>query len=470
MDHTNLYRDAFENASSGKAIMTLDGQWFKVNKALSIITGYSKEELEHSAFDIVSHPDDLNKTTSLFNTPSDITDKLVIDQRFVHKDGKVLWVSLHIIMLEMGQTSYYHVDIFDISLKLKKEKELNELNHMHQLILDSINEGIFGLNPDGTIVFWNRASENMLGCKQDDMIGRRIQEVILKLKGDKDVVTSPFLQAVENGGTLQVREDQFSRKDGQQFDVEYTINPIYENAQYKGTVVIFRDVTELKKSQEYMQNSEKLSLVGQMAAGIAHEIRNPLTSLKGFLQLIQSGESAKQIYYSIMSEEFSRIEIILNELLLLAKPQVKHLEKHDLNQILTQVKSILEPQCIIENVQIVTDLNGPVFVKCDENELKQVFINLIKNGIDAMPKGGEITIRSSMEDGDAIVEVIDQGKGISEDKLAKLGQPFYTTKEKGTGLGLMVTYGIIENLGGHVQVRSELNSGTTFQITLPIPS
>ncbi|GAE30003.1 ATP-binding protein [Alkalihalobacillus hemicellulosilyticus] len=208
-----------------------------------------------------------------------------------------------------------------------------------------------------------------------------------------------------------------------------------------------------------------------MAAGIAHEIRNPLTSLKGFLQLIQSGESAKQIYYSIMSEEFSRIEIILNELLLLAKPQVKHLEKHDLNQILTQVKSILEPQCIIENVQIITDLtNGPVFVKCDENELKQVFINLIKNGIDAMPNGGEITIRSKMEDGDAIVEVIDQGTGISEDKLAKLGQPFYTTKEKGTGLGLMVTYGIIENLGGHVQVRSELNSGTTFQITLPIPS
>ncbi|WP_062050520.1 ATP-binding protein [Bacillus sp. JCM 19034] len=340
---------------------------------------------------------------------------------------------------------------------------------MHQLILDSINEGIFGFNPEGKIVFWNRASEKMLGCKQEEMIGRGFKEVILKLKGEMDEATNRFLQAINNGGTLQARDDQFYRKDGQRFDVEYTVNPIYEKAYYKGTVVIFKDVTELKKSQEFMQNSEKLSLVGQMAAGIAHEIRNPLTSLKGFLQLIQSGESAKKIYYTIMSEEFSRIEIILNELLLLAKPQVKHVENHNLNQILTQVKSILEPQCIIENVQIKTVLsNVPLYVKCDENELKQVFINLIKNGIDAMPNGGVITLRTKLHAGEAIVEVVDQGVGISEDKLEKLGQPFYTTKEKGTGLGLMVTYGIIENLGGHVQVKSKLYSGTTFQITLPI--
>ncbi|WP_062050517.1 PAS domain S-box protein [Bacillus sp. JCM 19034] len=123
MDHTSLYQDAFENASSGKGVMTLDGHWFKVNKALCMITGYSKEELEQSAFNIVSHPDDLEQTADLFKKPSDIKDKLVIDQRFVHKNGKTLWVSLHFIMLETEQSSYYHIDIFDISLKIGTRKK-----------------------------------------------------------------------------------------------------------------------------------------------------------------------------------------------------------------------------------------------------------------------------------------------------------------------------------------------------------
>lgn len=467
MAYENLYRDAFENASSGKAIITLDGRWFKVNKVLSLITGYEQEELLDHPFEILSHPDDENKTKFLFREPSEITDKLIIDQRLVHKNGKILWVSLHIILLKSGENSYYHVDVYDIGLKLEKEKELNALSHMHQLILDSISEGILGIDCSGNTVFLNKASEKMLGYNQQALTGKNVQEAIGYK--NRDTENCPLKEAIARQKPVHVNDDLFWRKDGSSFEVEYSINPINEKSQFKGLVLIFRDVTELKKSQEFIQRSEKLSLVGQMAAGIAHEIRNPLTSLKGFLQLIQSGETDKESYYTIMAQEFTRIEIILNELLLLAKPQAKQLETYDLNLILKQVINILEPQCLIENVQIHSKLEqAPLYIDCDENEIKQVFINLIKNGIDAMSGGGELIIHSKKKDDHAVVEVIDQGIGIPKEKLEKLGQPFFTTKEKGTGLGLMVTFGIIENIGGHVVVESELNKGTTFQVKVPI--
>ncbi|UOF90473.1 ATP-binding protein [Fodinisporobacter ferrooxydans] len=226
----------------------------------------------------------------------------------------------------------------------------------------------------------------------------------------------------------------------------------------------------IKEINSSMERASKMEIVGQMSAGVAHEIRNPLTSIKGFIQLLQREIHDKSHYFEIIYSELDRIDSILNEFLTFAKPQVATFKIHEIHQILTEVISLLETQTILHNIQLLTEFElEPVYLTCDRNHLKQVFINIIKNAIDAMPNGGNIKIKvkNDSEAKMTSIRFIDQGCGISKDRLKKLGEPFYTTKEKGVGLGLMVTYKIIEAHNGKVAVSSEVGIGTTVDVILP---
>jgi PAS domain S-box-containing protein len=232
--------------------------------------------------------------------------------------------------------------------------------------------------------------------------------------------------------------------------------------------VIIRDISERKKNEELLINSEKLYVAGQLAAGIAHEIRNPLTSLKGFLQLIASGRQAGKNYYDIMKSELNRIESIVSELLMLSKPQIYELTHKDIRHIMGDTMTLLEAQAILHNIEMELALwEEPLWVRGVENQLKQVFINVLKNAIEAMIEGGKITITCEREGDRIVVRIDDHGPGIPEEQLSKIGQPFYTTKDKGTGLGLMVSYKIVHNHQGSVRAQSRLGIGTTFEIILP---
>jgi signal transduction histidine kinase len=232
--------------------------------------------------------------------------------------------------------------------------------------------------------------------------------------------------------------------------------------------VIIRDISERKKNEELLINSEKLYVAGQLAAGIAHEIRNPLTSLKGFLQLIASGRQAGKNYYDIMKSELNRIESIVSELLMLSKPQIYELTHKDIRHIMGDTMTLLEAQAILHNIEMELALREePLWVRGVENQLKQVFINVLKNAIEAMIEGGKIIITCEREGDRIVVRIDDHGPGIPEEQLSKIGQPFYTTKDKGTGLGLMVSYKIVHNHQGSVRAQSRLGIGTTFEIILP---
>lgn len=232
--------------------------------------------------------------------------------------------------------------------------------------------------------------------------------------------------------------------------------------------VIIRDISERKKNEELLINSEKLYVAGQLAAGIAHEIRNPLTSLKGFLQLIESGRKNNGTYYDIMNSELDRIEDIVSELLMLSKPQVYELTYQDMRVMMRDIVTLLETQAILHNIAIEAEYGTePLWIYGVENQVKQVFINVIKNAIEAMIDGGSIRIKLSRENDRIYVRIRDEGPGFGEDQLAKIGQPFYTTKEKGTGLGLMVSYKIVDNHQGQINVNSEIGKGTVFEIMLP---
>jgi signal transduction histidine kinase len=212
-------------------------------------------------------------------------------------------------------------------------------------------------------------------------------------------------------------------------------------------------------------------VVGQLAAGVAHEIRNPLTALKGFMQLLHQNADENRKYFEIMLTELERINYIVGEFMVLSKPHnQQQLQDHDIHVILMSIIPILESQAILHNVIIRVDpVQDLPRVKCDVNQIKQVLINLMKNAIEAMPNGGTVTVRfeKDMPRRELVVYIEDQGEGMPPELLERLGEPFLTTKEKGTGLGLMVCYKIIQAHGGTISFGSTPGEGTCVKLVLP---
>ncbi|WCK53403.1 ATP-binding protein [Aneurinibacillus sp. Ricciae_BoGa-3] len=227
--------------------------------------------------------------------------------------------------------------------------------------------------------------------------------------------------------------------------------------------------SEIVEMEQQIKKSEMLHVLGELAAGIAHEIRNPMTSLKGFVNLLQESIDGFPSYFGIMNSELKRIESIVTDFLSLAKPTVSVFGPTDIRHVLSETIDLMRAQALLYNVEIESDFSDNLpFLNGDKNQLKQVFINLCKNGIESMPNGGKLRIVIQRDGANKVFILIqDEGCGIPLDKLNKLGEPFFTTKNQGTGLGLKVSYKIIKDHQGTIDVRSQEGKGTTFAITLP---
>jgi two-component system, sporulation sensor kinase A len=350
---------------------------------------------------------------------------------------------------------------------LEKQTALKESEARYRQLIEFSPEATF-VHRSGTILFSNKEGLKILAAKKrSDIIGKSIKEFIAP--EDLKFVEEHSKHFHLNKQHPKKFECQLFRLNGEKIDAETTSIPIL----YEGNPAILsvtRNVTERKKTEEMLLKSEKLSTAGKLAAAIAHEIRNPLTSVKGFLQLIQK-DSSNISFIPIILEEIERIEKIVNEMLVLAKPQAQHFGQHDIATLLKQTITLLNVEAAMHHVKIIVndiETNLPK-IYCDQNQLKQVFINILKNGIEAMPTGGKIFVNAqSHEEHFIIIQFIDQGTGIAKEKLSTLGEPFYTTKETGTGLGLMYSFSIIKNHHGKISFSSEENKGTTVEITLPI--
>ena len=229
-------------------------------------------------------------------------------------------------------------------------------------------------------------------------------------------------------------------------------------------------IQALTSAHEELRHREKLAFVGQMATSIGHEIRNPLASLKGFTQLQKEKYLQDQKYFSIMEQEIERIDLIVNDLLLLGKPRSTQFQKSCVKEIISYVMSITKQLAAQKEISLSVEMDDSIpEIECVENQIKQVFINLIKNGLDSMNNGGMFTIQLKQVSRNEIsISFIDEGCGINKEDMDKLFTPFYTTKEDGTGLGLIVTKKIIEDHQGKIRVESELNKGTKVELILPI--
>ncbi|MFS1515277.1 ATP-binding protein [Bacillus sp. SCS-151] len=244
----------------------------------------------------------------------------------------------------------------------------------------------------------------------------------------------------------------------------------YDSGERKGLVIIGRDITQQKLTEAMLLKKEKLSVIGEMAAGIAHEIRNPLTGVKGFLQLMGENNTASKDHLSIIMSEMDRINHIVSELLVLSKPQPKKYNPFLLSESLSYVCNITSHEA--KEKGIIIDFGNDSYdptVFGDRNQLIQVFINIVKNAIDAMPRGGRIEISVNNIDQKFVkVIVVDDGIGIPKERLNKIGEPFFTLKEKGMGLGLTISNKIINEHKGTINIESVVTVGTTVSITLPV--
>ncbi|GMA62067.1 ATP-binding protein [Alicyclobacillus fastidiosus] len=256
---------------------------------------------------------------------------------------------------------------------------------------------------------------------------------------------------------------------GLSVELEVVKSPIfYSDGRLKGIVVTAQDVTERNKLAEILKRADKLATVGQLAAGVAHEIRNPLTSLKGFLKLIPQSNNP-QHYIEIMESEINRIEHVTNELLVLAKPQIKQFKSIDLVQKLTNVLHVLNTQALMKSIEVSIEVQTNVsLIECEPSRLEQVFVNVIKNAIEATPAGGNVIVQLLESDNEELVlRIIDNGHGIPHENIPRLGEPFFTTKENGTGLGLMISQKIVLEHCGKFEIISTVGKGTTVSIVLP---
>ncbi|WP_420704499.1 ATP-binding protein [Lysinibacillus macroides] len=250
----------------------------------------------------------------------------------------------------------------------------------------------------------------------------------------------------------------------------YEISSIFD--EYNNIIVtVINDETEKKQLQHKVEHQQALNVVGQMAASIAHEIRNPLTSLKGFTELLKlNADDESRMYLSVIDSELQRMEQILSELLVLSKPTTMKMELLELDQLVKQVIEFMLPDALMKDIAIqYISPSQQIYIGGNENRLKQVFVNLIKNAMESMHSGGTITIEMLTNDC-AIAELLikDEGAGMDSTTLKNLFQPFYTTKTKGTGLGLAFVKKVIEEHDGAIGVNSELQKGTSFHLQFPI--
>ena len=223
--------------------------------------------------------------------------------------------------------------------------------------------------------------------------------------------------------------------------------------------------------QKELQKAEKMNAIGQLAASVAHEIRNPMTVVKGFLQIFQNKSKLSEdelSYINLMMDEMNRAEGIINDYLSLAKPDLGSKEPVMLSQFTAHISDLMNGYALmVSNIHVQIKLDFDMEIYINKNEVKQVLINIMKNGIESMKNGGELLVSIQKDDEYIVFSIKDTGIGMSEEQIARLGTAFYSLKDKGTGIGLMVCYQVIERMKGKIEVESEKNKGTTFKVYVP---
>ena len=353
-----------------------------------------------------------------------------------------------------------------------KAVELDRMREFSENILESLNDGIAVVDRNDRVVRWNRRLEELYGVRHEDAVERRLNELF----------DAGFFEALRSAkgsspeGSAFYRVPLATRHDPvRRLLVNVATTPLRDSdGAITGTVVIVEDISARVQLEEQLQLSEKMASIGLLAAGVAHEVNTPLTGISSFVQMLMQGSAPDDPRMKVLEKierQTFRAAKIVNGLLNLSRPATVESGPVDVNSVINDVLSLLEHQLRTGSIQVRKELavSGPV-AQGIEYKLQQVFLNLFLNARDAMPKGGWLTIVTRAEGGSAVVEVADTGSGIPAEQLSRIYDPFFTTKDigKGMGLGLSITYGIVQEHGGAMSCDSAVGQGTRFSISLPL--
>jgi PAS domain S-box-containing protein len=358
-----------------------------------------------------------------------------------------------------------------------KALELDRMRAFNENILESLDDGLLVVDLNDRIVRWNSALEQLYGVSREEAIGRAL----------RDVFDPQFAEAIRAarrdtpaGATLSRVPLNSRSATSRPLIVNAAVVPLraYDGAEVAtaGTIVIVEDVTRRVELEEQLQISEKMASIGLLAAGVAHEVNTPLTGISSFTQMLLEGADPQDPRTKLLEKierQTFRAARIVNGLLNLSRPASAGASEFgpvDVNTVINDVLSLLEHQFELHHVKVRRELSAePVVMLGMEHKLQQVFLNLFLNAKDAMPKGGWLSVTTRVEGGKAVAEVSDTGSGIPSEYLARIYDPFFTTKTmgQGTGLGLSIIYGIVREHQGSIDCESVVGQGTRFILGFP---
>lgn len=366
-----------------------------------------------------------------------------------------------------------------------------QLEQQHELILDSVADGIYGVDLLGNTTFVNRAAVEITGWQEADLIGLNQHEILHHTHADgtpHSQADCPVYQAFRDNQPRHVSDDLFWRKDGSSFFVEYTSTPIRDvSGKTLGSVVVFRDITKRKQAEDETRQHQnelarvaRLSTLGEMASGIAHELNQPLTAIAtnahASIRMLESGSQNKQVCADVMDRIASQAERageIIRQLRRMVQKEPLESAEVDINDLVRSVEVLIRPEIRRADVVVKLDLDPEVpRVDVQRIQIEQVILNLARNAIEAMgnmpASDRELLILTGLRDKQVLVTVRDTGPGLNPDIMDTLFAPFVTSKREGMGLGLSISYGIIDAHGGRLSTVTPADGGAEFQFTLPL--
>jgi len=361
--------------------------------------------------------------------------------------------------------------------KVRLQKELIETKNFLESIVEKAGDAISVVDLEGKVLYWNEGAEKIYGYMKEEVLGKNLCEFLYprdeKLKAEEEKLMGQLMARMKNGEVIPNVEVKRQTKEGKEIITSMTISPLKDaEGRIVGASRICKDITHLKKAEERLVLAERLSSLGELTAGVAHELRNPLAGIKINTQILSRKKDLPDMEKKLLSstqEGIEKIQKIVDDMLHFAKPKAFHFKEEEINEVVDKSLAILQTKLKKGNISSVFEgARGLPKLRIDIHQIQQVLINLMLNAIQAMADGGTLSIRTFSEDGEGVgIEVRDTGIGIPGAHMKKIFDPFFTTKSEGTGLGLSISLKILENHGATIDVVSEAGEGSTFTIHFP---
>lgn len=345
-------------------------------------------------------------------------------------------------------------------------------NELLEMVLYSMTDGVVVLDEKHNVILLNKAAERLFPFKGGELAERPLWDALAD-----DGLSDFFHQALVSQELIEDKEMTIDAG-GVPRILSCTMMPLVQEGGIQGGLLHIEDITEKKGKEARLRRAENLASLTTLTAGVAHEIKNPLGSISIHIQLIQkalnkSGDEKQEViqhYLDIVNEEVERLNGIIVDFLFAVRPMDMNLVKQDLNELLRELFEFMQYELEEQGVDLALELDDDLpHLQLDTKYIKQALLNIVKNALSAMPEGGRLLVVTNLSDDQVELSISDSGVGIPEENMAKIFEPYFTTKDFGSGLGLTLVYKIIKEHQGEINLQSKEGEGTTFTITLPVP-